>query len=347
MRHPNYADLVRFNDYAQRPIIRRQLTEALEIYVTTTGSAYGDGSAAQPFGNLQQAFNYLKLIDANGQNLTIYVADGTYNAGSCWVAGLRGWAEIQIIGNDTNPENVVISLGQYETGIGFQECSWGGLYISGFKWLGEASNYGWAMSFLACNGYVAINNYAYSGSKMIFDSLRAGIAVYDHCGGLDCYMDSLTINNGFHSTAGYFMYIRGGAAQSYFSPGTITIGHNFSITGSAGFIVVSTNARFKWVGNTTINGDGTFTGNDYYVEGSCSIVNTYGSSLGTTRNLVGGSHVSLGGYQLNSYTVAQLPTGKNVTAGTVVFCSNETGGAVPVFHDGTNWRRVTDRAIAS
>jgi hypothetical protein len=34
-------------------------------------------------------------------------------------------------------------------------------------------------------------------------------------------------------------------------------------------------------------------------------------------------------------------------AGTEAFCTDETGGAVPVFSDGTDWRRVTDRAIIS
>lgn len=49
---------------------------------------------------------------------------------------------------------------------------------------------------------------------------------------------------------------------------------------------------------------------------------------------------------LVSYTVATLPTASNHEGG-VVYCSDETGGAVVVFSDGTNWRRLTDRAIAS
>jgi hypothetical protein len=46
-----------------------------------------------------------------------------------------------------------------------------------------------------------------------------------------------------------------------------------------------------------------------------------------------------------SYTVSTLPGAS--TAGQMIFCSDETGGAVMLFSDGTNWRRVTDRAIAS
>lgn len=51
--------------------------------------------------------------------------------------------------------------------------------------------------------------------------------------------------------------------------------------------------------------------------------------------------------RLPSYTLANLPSASAVGAGSQAFCTNESGGAVPVFSDGTNWRRVTDRAIAS
>lgn len=47
-----------------------------------------------------------------------------------------------------------------------------------------------------------------------------------------------------------------------------------------------------------------------------------------------------------SKTVAELAT-FTPTAGALAFCSDEVGGAVLVFGDGANWRRVTDRAIAS
>lgn len=50
---------------------------------------------------------------------------------------------------------------------------------------------------------------------------------------------------------------------------------------------------------------------------------------------------------LDTFSVANLPTGAPYTAGTMAYCTDETGGPVPVFYDGTNWRRVTDRSIAS
>ncbi|WP_188260881.1 glycosyl hydrolase family 28-related protein [Azospirillum tabaci] len=48
---------------------------------------------------------------------------------------------------------------------------------------------------------------------------------------------------------------------------------------------------------------------------------------------------------LRSYTVATLPSAS--VAGKEIYVSNESGGAVPAFADGTNWRRVTDRAVVS
>lgn len=50
--------------------------------------------------------------------------------------------------------------------------------------------------------------------------------------------------------------------------------------------------------------------------------------------------------QLEGYTVATLPDAATYPRG-LIYVSDETGGAVPAFSDGTDWRRVTDRAIVS
>lgn len=49
---------------------------------------------------------------------------------------------------------------------------------------------------------------------------------------------------------------------------------------------------------------------------------------------------------LDTYTVATLPDATAFPRLTI-YVSDETGGAVPAFSDGTNWRRVTDRTIVS
>jgi len=45
------------------------------------------------------------------------------------------------------------------------------------------------------------------------------------------------------------------------------------------------------------------------------------------------------------FTVSALPSA--IGTGQMIFVSNETGGATMAFSDGTNWRRITDRAIVS
>ena len=44
--------------------------------------------------------------------------------------------------------------------------------------------------------------------------------------------------------------------------------------------------------------------------------------------------------------VSALPTAADHT-GALIYVSDETGGATPAFSDGTNWRRVADRAIVA
>lgn len=48
---------------------------------------------------------------------------------------------------------------------------------------------------------------------------------------------------------------------------------------------------------------------------------------------------------LNSYTVAGAPSASNSGAGAIIYVSDETGGATLAFSDGTDWRRVQDRAV--
>jgi hypothetical protein len=51
--------------------------------------------------------------------------------------------------------------------------------------------------------------------------------------------------------------------------------------------------------------------------------------------------------KLPSYTVAGVPSASTYGAGSLIYVSNESGGAVPAYSDGTNWRRVTDGAVVS
>jgi len=48
---------------------------------------------------------------------------------------------------------------------------------------------------------------------------------------------------------------------------------------------------------------------------------------------------------LPSYTISTLPSAN--PAGQMLFLTDETGGSIPAFSDGTNWRRITDAQIVS
>ena len=53
-----------------------------------------------------------------------------------------------------------------------------------------------------------------------------------------------------------------------------------------------------------------------------------------------------GPVEFPQYTVAGVPTASAYT-GHMIYVSNESGGSVMAFSDGSNWRRVTDRAVIS
>lgn len=79
---------------------------------------------------------------------------------------------------------------------------------------------------------------------------------------------------------------------------------------------------------------------------SATLTSDFGAigSTGNTENDHGFIFRDSGLPQLPSYTVATLP---DTVAGDLALCTDETGGTSVVFFDGTNWRRMADRAVAS
>ena len=68
-----------------------------------------------------------------------------------------------------------------------------------------------------------------------------------------------------------------------------------------------------------------------------TIVEAFNLSVATDANLL---------FQPKSYTVATVPAAATYPRA-IIYVSNETGGAVLAFSDGSDWRRVTDRAVVS
>jgi hypothetical protein len=68
----------------------------------------------------------------------------------------------------------------------------------------------------------------------------------------------------------------------------------------------------------------------YVVQG----VNSRKTTLGDIRRLA-------------SYTISSLPAPATAGAGAMAYCTDATGGAVPVYCDGSNWKRFDTNAVVS
>ncbi len=77
-----------------------------------------------------------------------------------------------------------------------------------------------------------------------------------------------------------------------------------------------------------------------FVDASKSCVGINTDTPATTLDVNGPVRVA-------SFGVNSLPSAATHGAGALIYVSDESGGAVLAFSDGTDWRRVTDRAIVS
>ena len=74
---------------------------------------------------------------------------------------------------------------------------------------------------------------------------------------------------------------------------------------------------------------------------------THGGTMVNVIRLTGTSVQLLVPPKLPVFTVANAPAAGPAGAGSMIYVSNESGGATPAFSDGTTWRRVSDRAVIS
>ena len=127
-----------------------------------------------------------------------------------------------------------------------------------------------------------------------------------------------------------------------------------ALTLSAGTgISITTDAGTDTVTIATVGTESIFTtGGDM---GTVDEAVTASEDLGTITSVVNVSYdlgtIVVGGliypsqFVLPSFIVSALPPVTPMAQ--MIFVPDETSGAVPAFSDGTNWRRVTDRAIVS
>lgn len=108
---PNASDWTQLLQ-AIRRIGRIKLLAPTQVYVSPSGSdTTGDGTLAKPFATANKAWNYLVgAVDANGQQITINLAPGTY--GPISIVGQIVGATQQfpvLMGDTVTPGNVIIS----------------------------------------------------------------------------------------------------------------------------------------------------------------------------------------------------------------------------------------------
>ena len=147
---------------------------------------------------------------------------------------------------------------------------------------------------------------------------------------------------------------------------TLENGNNISMSANSGTDTITINAtaagtneqvQFNNAGN--FGGDSDFTYNSSTntltiknliaesVNPPSTLTGTYTISSPTTITLDPTSEIiNDAPMKLKGYTVSQLGS-LTSSAGAMVYCTDETGGSIPAFYDGTNWRRVSDRAIVS
>jgi len=139
--------------------------------------------------------------------------------------------------------------------------------------------------------------------------------------------------------------------------GTSTLGLTRVATADSGTAQFGVSGTTKGVRVLTNSGTALLEGVDntlaasyqpLYIGGSAvsiGVSNSVTMTVSATALSVTGAITATARINFPSYTVGTLPAVG--TASGMIYVSNETGGAVPAFSDGTNWRRVTDRAIVS
>ena len=131
-----------------------------------------------------------------------------------------------------------------------------------------------------------------------------------------------------------------------------SIADTLTLTAGSGISIV-TNAGTDTITIAAVGGDSIFaTGGDM---GTVDEAVTAEEDLGLITDSITQSYdlgsIVIGGLVwptqlvLPSFTVAEIASLTATPAGQMILCTNEAGGTVPAFSDGTDWRRVTDRAV--
>jgi hypothetical protein len=134
------------------------------------------------------------------------------------------------------------------------------------------------------------------------------------------------------------------AEGSKAAPTALTDGRNlffFGVRGYDGTAFTTSNQ-----GVLRFRADGNWTGTSWGAKADLEITPQGSTLRQTVWEAIGDDFKFTSIPNFPSYTVAGVPAAA-LRAGSMIYVTDESGGAVPAFSDGVNWRRVTDRAIVS
>jgi len=267
-------------------VVTGTLSGNLDYYVNwTTGNDSNNGlTAGSPFKHIQHAIDLSKSFNMNNYNITIHVANGTYDE-RLWLWPLSGNGSVFVIGNVGSPASCTIN----PSSTGGVCIHWGSIFptqgyeFSGFK-LTSTSTDG--------NGYAGEGIYGGFGANR-FTDMEFGACQSAHVH----ITSSCKITMGGPSTkwnisgsAPYHFLVGGQCEVLNYQPTMLISGTpNFS----AAFIVAE---GLSYVGARWTSITGSATGTRYLITQN-SIVNTGGLGASYLPGNVGGS-VSSGGQYL-------------------------------------------------
>ena len=189
---------------------------------------------------------------------------------------------------------------------------------------------------------ISITNTSPNVNQNLFETFNADSGSYVAAGAVD-----------------EFNIVGGTDISTSITGSTLTI--NYTGSGGAG-TPGGNNTEVQFNNSGSFGGDSDFTYNS--TTNTLQVENLVASSIAPPNSLVGtysitspttitlnaasgaGEVKSEVPFKLVSKTVTQLGS-LSASAGTMVYCTDESGGAIPAFYDGANWRRVSDRAIVS
>lgn len=259
-RAPSQGESLLGNSSGDFTLVKTTLFASTTYYVSTTGNDDNNGlSASTAFLTVQKAINTALSVNANGFDVAIFIANGTYT-GRCIIgAGLIGGGTLYIIGNTSSPGSVILqTTGSTEGSVLI--CVNGKCVIGGIRFQSTSSSFN--RGFDAVQGGVILVSYPIEIGQISNNKITSGEGSYVYIGA----SVSVSGNAAFFAIA----YDRGGIR---FAPG-ITI----TFTGTPNFSAATVGSFENSVIYSQATFSGAATGTRYAVNANASI-QTYGSGV--------------------------------------------------------------------